>query len=99
MTAVRSDDRLLDAPMAPVDCGPCGARVDARKSSWEQTSVQWHADALAACVERRAATGGAGAVFTGCRALAQAIGEAAVQGRLRVQCEADGTGGSPAARG
>ncbi|MER6633227.1 ferredoxin [Streptomyces sp. NPDC000987] len=86
--------------MTSVDCTLCGARVEARKSSWEQTSVQWHADALAACAERRVAATGAGAVFTGCRTLKRTIGEAAVQGRIRVRSEeADGTREDPAARG
>ncbi|MFF8596451.1 ferredoxin [Streptomyces sp. NPDC015220] len=98
--AVRQDNRLLEEPMAPVTCGTCGAEVEARKSSWEQTSVQWHAGALASCAERRAAAAGPGTVFTGCRALARAIGEAAVQGRIRVQCDdADDTRGTSTARG
>jgi hypothetical protein len=39
----------------PVVCGNCGAQVLARKSSWNQTSVQWNADATARCNERREA--------------------------------------------
>ncbi|MFI1567945.1 ferredoxin [Streptomyces sp. NPDC020490] len=95
--AVRPDNRLLDAPMVPVSCGACGARVEARKSSWEQTSIQWHAEALRSCAERRAAgCGERPASFTGCRSLTTAIGEAAVRGRLRVQSEeTDGTAGPP----
>lgn len=50
---VRPDNRLSDAPMTPVSCDSCGARVLVRKSSWEQTSVQWDSDALAVCPERR----------------------------------------------
>lgn len=50
---VRPDNRLSDAPMTPVTCASCRARVLVRKSSWEQTSVQWDADALAACPQRR----------------------------------------------
>lgn len=38
--------------MTPVICGSCGARVLARKSSWEQTSVQWNGAAMARCQER-----------------------------------------------
>ncbi|MCV7285523.1 ferredoxin [Mycolicibacterium wolinskyi] len=51
--SVRPDDRLADAPMMPVSCAECGATVLARKSSWEQTSVQWDAAATGRCVERR----------------------------------------------
>ena len=50
--SVRPDNRLSDAPMTPVTCQPCGAKVLVRKSSWEQTSVQWDAGALAQCRER-----------------------------------------------
>ncbi|GAA2566232.1 hypothetical protein GCM10010409_48840 [Mycolicibacterium diernhoferi] len=51
---VRPDNRLADVPMTPVDCGACGAQVLVRKSSWEQTSVQWTADSLARCARRGA---------------------------------------------
>ncbi|ORA82539.1 hypothetical protein BST28_03095 [Mycolicibacter kumamotonensis] len=46
------DNRLNDAPMTPVTCGSCGAQVWARKSSWEQTSVQWDGAAIGRCQER-----------------------------------------------
>lgn len=93
--AVRPDNRLEDAPMTGVACGTCGARVEARKSSWEQTSIQWDTEALRTCAKRRAA--GEGAMpFTGCRSLAAAIGEAAVSGRIRVR--SDETGDGAAAR-
>ena len=36
---VRTDDRLLDTPLVPIDCRRCGATVEARKSSWAQTGV------------------------------------------------------------
>ncbi len=41
MMAIRPDNRLDDAPMVPVACTRCGAGVQVRKSSWNQTSVQW----------------------------------------------------------
>lgn len=47
--SVRPDNRLSDAPMAPVTCMACSASVLARKSSWEQTSVQWDAAARRLC--------------------------------------------------
>lgn len=85
--SVRPDVRLDDAPLQPVTCGTCGGHVQARKSSWDQTSIQWSAEALAACVERRASLprpGPNGATFTGCAALRDAIREAAVRGDLTV---------------
>ncbi|WP_369199649.1 ferredoxin [Streptomyces sp. PU-14G] len=88
--AVRSDSRFLDAPMVPVGCRACGAVVRVRKSTWDQTSVQWDAEALASCTERRSCgpgPGPGGRVFAGCRALAAAIREAAVLGEVRVQSE------------
>ena len=88
--AVRPDVRLEDGPMTAVVCATCGARVDARKSSWDQTSIQWSAEARGACVERRASPprpGPNGAAFLGCAALSQALREAAVRGDLPVQEE------------
>lgn len=52
---IRPDNRLLDAPLVPVSCRRCGAAVRVRKSTWAQTSVQWDAASLAACVQRREA--------------------------------------------
>jgi len=49
---VRPDNRLADSPMVPVACRRCEACVLARKSSWNQTSVQWNAEATARCLER-----------------------------------------------
>jgi len=80
-SSVRIDNRLDDMPMVPVACRNCGARVLARKSSWNQTSVQWDADATARCVERREADRIAGhhrGLFLACSALRDSI-EAAVQ--------------------
>ncbi len=88
--AVRTDVRLLDAPMQPVRCSTCGAHVEARNSSWEQTSIQWNAEALRACAERRAGspgTGPNGQVFSGCAALRESIREAAVRGEITIQVE------------
>lgn len=85
---VRRDDRLDDAPMVPVLCLRCGAGVQARKSSWSQTSVQWTAAALEQCEERCTAVQLAGlsgrGVFLACSALSGSIGEAARAGTLSV---------------
>ena len=84
---VREDVRLENGPMVPLACWTCGARVEARKSSWDQTSIQWHAADVERCVERRATGAGPGAngaVFAGCTALRAAVREAAVRGDLPV---------------
>lgn len=86
--AVHPDNRLADGPMTSVSCTACGAGVEARKSSWEQTSVQWSTDAVERCIERRASNSGSGsngATFAGCQALRESIREAAVRGDLQVQ--------------
>jgi hypothetical protein len=86
-SSVRDDNRLDDMPMEPVACRNCGARVLARKSSWNQTSVQWNADATARCAERREVGRLARhdrEIFLVCSALRRSI-EAAVQtGQLAI---------------
>ena len=86
---VRPDVRLDDGPMNPVTCSTCSARVEVRKSSWEQTSIQWNAAAIAACHERRRdaeeAADGFSFSFAGCTRLGESIREAAVAGELPVQ--------------
>lgn len=86
--SVRPDNRLSDAPMSPVTCGTCFARVLARKSSWEQTSVQWDAASLLKCKRRRevadASAGGQPAFLQGCRDLRDAIEAAVRTGDLHV---------------
>ncbi|WP_460359445.1 ferredoxin [Mycobacterium sp. ZZG] len=82
--SVRPDNRLADAPMQPVDCEACGARVLVRKSSWEQTSVQWDAASLALCDRRRDAMRTAQGFLSGCLALRESIESAVLQGNLRV---------------
>jgi len=74
--------------MVPVACRNCGARVLARKSSWNQTSVQWNADATARCVERadaRLVSAHAGrVVFLACSALSESILDAVRHGELSI---------------
>jgi hypothetical protein len=84
----QTDNRLDDAPMTPVACGRCGAQVLARKSSWNQTSVQWTAEAMARCIERRRAAqlaehGGRG-LFLACSAVGESIVDAVRHGELRI---------------
>lgn len=85
--SLRPDNRLDDMPMAPVACGNCGACVLVRKSSWNQTSVQWNADASAACAERRDADRIAAhhrAPFLACSALRESIVSAVAAGELAI---------------
>jgi hypothetical protein len=82
------DNRLDEMPMVPVSCRNCGARVLARKSSWNQTSVQWNADATTRCAERAeaqklVATGSRG-VFLACSALSESILDAVRDGELAI---------------
>jgi hypothetical protein len=85
---VRPDNRLADAPMVPVTCRRCGAEVLARKSSWQQTSVQWDAAAMARCPQRRDAdllsAYGGRSVFLSCSELRESILQAARDGVLPV---------------
>ena len=81
------DNRLIDAPTVPVRCRRCGATVQVRKSSWSQTSVQWDAAAMSACVERRAAEELAGRdreVFLVCSQLRESIEDAARRGAVPI---------------
>jgi hypothetical protein len=86
--AVRPDNRLADSPMVPVGCRRCGACVSARKSSRNQTSVQWTAEAQASCLERRDAQHLAAhaerGLFLGCSALTDSIVDAVRSGDLPV---------------
>ncbi|MDI3388513.1 ferredoxin [Streptomyces sp. B-S-A8] len=81
------DNRLTDgAPMRPVSCGQCGSRVLVRKSSLQQTSVQWNSEALRGCTEHTAAMSGPaapGALET-CHALGATIRAAALNGTVEV---------------
>ena len=82
---MRTDNRLDEMPMAPVACWECGARVLVRKSSWNQTSVQWSAGASARCAQRRDADriGGHG-LFLVCSALRDSIEAAVTTGQLAI---------------
>lgn len=92
-SSVREDNRLDEMPMVPVACRHCGARVLARKSSWNQTSVQWNANATARCAERadaqKIATPGSRGVFIVCSALSASIMDAVRCGDLAVVDEKD----------
>ncbi|MFB6988198.1 ferredoxin [Streptomyces sp. NPDC056178] len=84
---MRLDNRLTDGPpMQPLACERCAARVLVRKSSWQQTSVQWDGRSMAVCAERDPAGGG----FEGCRSLRETIRESALRGTLAIVDGADG---------
>ncbi len=94
---VRPDNRLADAAMTPVDCGACGARVQVRKSSWEQTSVQWDAASRARCGRRDAASVDGRVpvpedAFALCPQLRESIEAAVHRGTLPVLDETDSPG-------
>jgi hypothetical protein len=86
--AVRSDNRLDETPMLPVDCRRCGAAVLVRKSYLSQTSVQWTGTALGRCEERCTAAQLAGHgdrdLFLACSALNRAIIDAVRAGTLPI---------------
>ncbi len=93
-SSVGTDNRLDEMPMMPVVCRNCGARVLARKSSWNQTSVQWNADATARCAERAEAqkmsAHASRGVFLACSALSESIVDAARHGDLTIVDEMAG---------
>ncbi len=82
---MRTDNRLDEMPMARVTCRNCCAEVLARKSTWNQTSVQWNAEATARCTERLQAERVAGhGLFLVCSALRDSIEAAALTGQLTI---------------
>jgi hypothetical protein len=85
--SVRTDNRLDEMPMVPVVCHACGAQVLARKSSWNQTSVQWNAGATGRCAERLEADRIAShhrQPFLVCSALRDSIESAVAAGELAI---------------
>ncbi|ORA15497.1 ferredoxin [Mycobacterium arosiense] len=85
-SSVREDNRLDEMPMAPIVCRNCAAQVLVRKSSWNQTSVQWNAEATARCAERadaeRVSAHADRGVFLACAALNESITAAVRRGDL-----------------
>jgi hypothetical protein len=87
---IRPDDRLADLPMTPVECLRCPATVRVRKSSRQQTSIQWDEAGVRTCRERRPFPG-RGELraddFRTCPGLREAIDRAVESGRMPVAGE------------
>jgi hypothetical protein len=82
---MRTDNRLAEMPMVPVACRNCDAHVLVRKSTWNQTSVQWNADATSRCTERLQAERIPGqGIFLVCSALRDSIAAAVTTGELTI---------------
>jgi hypothetical protein len=71
----------LEGGFAELACARCGALVRVRKSSPQQTSVQWTTRATGQC----ATVGGLGALMPTCPDLRASIDDAVRAGRLRVR--------------
>lgn len=83
---LRQDNRLVDGvPMRPVRCLRCATEVLVRKSSWEQTSIQWGAESRSGCVDQA----GNGRDYGICPALRRSIGDAVRTGALEIVDGAD----------
>jgi hypothetical protein len=87
-SSVRTDNRLDEMPMMPVACRSCGARVLVRKSTWNQTSVQWNVEATNRCTERAEAQKVSAhanrGVFLACSALRESILDAVRHGEIAI---------------
>jgi hypothetical protein len=82
---IHADNRLADLPMTPVECQRCHATVQVRKSSWQQTSVQWDEAGARTCPERRPSLSAGGireADFFTCAGLRESIAQAALSGTI-----------------
>jgi hypothetical protein len=83
--AVSADQRLyLDAGLRQLACHGCGALVRVKKSSPQQTSIQWTTRAVRECAEfsARVALGETTALVDGCTTLRETIERAVREGRL-----------------
>jgi len=79
-----ADERV--ASFCAVECGRCGARVQAAKFSPQHTLVQWTDAAVRTCAEFMAfeSLGQASARVAGCGSLRDSIDAAVTDGRLEV---------------
>jgi hypothetical protein len=99
---IHADNRLDDLPMTPVECQRCHATVQVRKSSWQQTSVQWDEAGARTCPERRTSLSAGGireADFFTCAGLRESIAQAALSGTIPlVEDTVENTAGGSAPR-
>jgi hypothetical protein len=74
----------LDGGLSELTCDSCGVTVRVKKSSVQQTSVQWNAAAVRGCTEftERAAHGRPSPLVATCVTLRTSIERAAHDGRL-----------------
>ncbi|MFE3226075.1 hypothetical protein [Nocardia sp. NPDC059228] len=77
---IRADNRLATTPMNPIRCQACDAVVHVRKSSWQQTSIQWSEASRLACLTRESTTPDSAT----CTPLKASIDAAALSGTLPV---------------
>ncbi len=85
MSGTLADQRsYLEGGLRPLACHGCGALVRVRKSSPQQTSIQWSTRAVRECAEfaARVALGETTPLVDGCATLREAIGRAVRDGRL-----------------
>ena len=90
-----SDDTLEDmrlytrARLREVACLDCLARVGVSKNSEHHTSIQWNAEALAACPEfaRRDASPAGREIHQGCARLVASIDAAVREGHIDIGAE------------
>ncbi|WP_216899362.1 hypothetical protein [Nocardia alni] len=75
--------RYLEEGMAPLACQTCGAKVLVRKSSSQQTSVQWTVNPAEACPVFKDLRGGPGRP-EGCPNLGRTIEHAVDEGIIAV---------------
>ena len=94
----RADNRLADLPMTPVECRRCHGTVGVRKAGWEQTSIQWDAAAMRACLERPPADREdlREARLVTCAALRESIAQAVRSGALPMADDSPLNGGGSA---
>ncbi|GAA4399007.1 hypothetical protein [Tsukamurella soli] len=75
---------FLTDGFAPVRCGDCGTEVLVRKTSREQTSIQWLADPSATCPVFAGRSASGRPACSGCPALLESITTAAKLGRVAI---------------
>ena len=79
----------LEGGLRELACDSCGVTVRAKKSSAQQTSIQWSAAAVRGCTEfaDRTARGEPTALIATCTRLRDSIGQAVRDGRLDARQE------------